>query len=465
MRAACGDPLQLGVAEKALLLGGERCRAVVARPHPVDVKHGHTRHRHERTFRQSRQAIAEQRLCRQSFAELKTWADGDVKETRLLTVLVPSLAIGVDGHGVSPRAIECQSLGEVIGAFHERRQLPVLVVAVGVEEGTFDESEEAWSKNSAGCEVLGGTVVAQVACVLVISHVEACSQAVCQPDVRIESQSQTAEVVTFQRALGIYIAQREVVVRHLVASLHADVVLMRQRLTIEIIVPLCFVVVLLIEIVVRIVLQELECRLPCPRASNQFRCIEAEAAGIHHRSARRCELHTRHAIHLDARSHAGAAPGIYDDNAIGPPDAVQRRTILQHRHTLDVCHIDVCQQVIVETIVQCFPSLLLIKINSVHNHQRHSVSMKGTEAVHQHHHAVALHATPCNGVHLCPQSCSNLVIDAHCAACSKIGCRPQMGDSDVLRIVSGKSLRPQPDWARCTDRLLHSVIPRCHHIQ
>ena len=91
--------------------------------------------------------------------------------------------------------------------------------------------------------------------------------------------------------------------------------------------------------------------------------------------------------------------------------------------------------------------------------------MKGAEAIHQHHHAVSLHTTPGNSVHLCPQSCCYLVIDADGATCSKIGSRLQMGNSNVLRIISGKSLGPQPDWTRCTNGLLHGVIARCRHIQ
>ena len=450
MRTQRGAPHQLGVAEQALLLGGERCRAVAARPHPVDVEHGHTRHRNERALRHARQPVAKERLRRQPPSDVEARGNGDVEGAGLLTVLVARLAVGVDGYGVGPRAVERQPFGKVVGILDERRQLPLLVVAVGMEEGALDESEEAWSEDGAGGEVLGGTVVAQVAPRLAVGYIEARTEAVGEPYIGIEAQPQAVEVVAPEGALRIHIAQREAVVGHLVASLHADVVLLRQRLAVQVVVPARFVVVLLIEIVVGIVLEELERRLARGRAPNQFRGIEAEGAGVHHAGSVGRPLDACHRAHPDACGHTGAATRLDEDDAARAPDAIERGAVLHDGDALHVGHVDVGKQVVVEAVVQRLAPLLLVEIDTIDNDEGHSVGMQRAEAVDEHHDAVSLHAAAGDGAHLASQPCGHLVVHAHGAARAE---------------VAPRTLRPQAYPIGSTHSRLQADVPGCRHVQ
>ena len=131
-------------------------------------------------------------------------------------------------------------------------------VAVRTQHGALGIGKEGGGGRRALVVAGGCTVVAQVARLVGKRGVEAHVELACQLDVGVEAHVQTVHVVHLQRALGVAVAHGEVVVGHVVTTLHVDAVVLGDGRAVDMVLPVGVLVVLRVVVVVGILVEELE---------------------------------------------------------------------------------------------------------------------------------------------------------------------------------------------------------------
>ena len=146
----------------------------------------------------------------------------------------------------------------LIGDVEERIAHLTASISIRREHGALHVGQEGGRRGCSVSVVGGRTIVAQVACLVGKAGIEAYAKSLGELDVGVEADVQTAGTVVLQRTLIIDITQREVVVGHIVTTLHIDVIVLREGCAVNVVLPIGIVVILGIVIIRRILVEKLE---------------------------------------------------------------------------------------------------------------------------------------------------------------------------------------------------------------
>ncbi len=360
--------------------------------------------------------------------ELELRRDAEVDHGVLEAVLVFGLTILQDGHRVGQLPVVILHMGQrlaevvLVGDVEEGVADRAARISVGREHGALHISQE---RGRGGCAVgvVGRrTVVAEVARLVGKACVEAHTELARELDVGVEADVQTAGAIVLQRALVVGIAQRQVVVGHVVTALHVDAVVLRDGRAVDLVLPVGVVVILGIIIIGGILVEELEVGDGCARCAEEVGGIALELACIHHVDELGLKRDTCRQAGRDAGSHGMVAACLDEDDAVGTLGTIESRPVLQHGNLLDVGRRDVGQDVVVETVVEQSAAILLVEDDPVDDDERLGIDVERVETAEEHHVAHASRTVALHGTHIGAQTLLDLVLNGHA-----------IGEAEILR--------------------------------
>ena len=120
------------------------------------------------------------------------------------------------------------------------------IVGVRVYEGRLRQTKHIGRGDVAICIALGPTVVAKVVGIAHIGHVQFGRETLEEVHIGVEADVQTIERVVFGRGLCVGISQREVVHGHVITTLYADTIVLRNGSAVKILGPVRIIVELLV---------------------------------------------------------------------------------------------------------------------------------------------------------------------------------------------------------------------------
>ena len=410
-------PRQAGVAHERVLLREERTHLVLAgRGEALNVVVGHAVDGNVVLLVGAHQVVAEVLLQAEAGAEVEAGRHGNVEHGVLETVLVLGIAIGIEGVGVAQPVVVglvvVQGLIEIALVVHvEVVAQTATGVGVGAEEGALGIGQERGRRDGAVAIGGGRAVVAQVAAQVRERGVEAGVELLREVDVGVEANVQPVHRVVVERALGVGIAQRQVVVGHVVATLHVDAVVLGEGRAVDLLLPVGLVVVLAVVIVVGILVQELEVAHRGVGGLQHFRGIAAILLGAHHIDELGLERHAGRDAGGDAGGHGLVAARVDEDDAVGALGTIEGRAVAQHGDALDVGRRDVGQHVVVEAAVQHLAVALLVEDHAVDHDEGLGIAVERVQTVDEHHAAYAGRAATADGVDLGAQLLLDFLLD------------------------------------------------------
>ncbi len=130
------------------------------------------------------------------------------------------------------------------------------VVCVRINEGALNKTEYIGRGDVLGRIILCPTVVTEVIGITDITHIKGCSKAAPKVNIGIETDVQTVEVSLLCCSIALGITEREVVHCHVITTLYTNAIVLGKTVLIEIALPVCLVVVLLVVKIVGIFIEE-----------------------------------------------------------------------------------------------------------------------------------------------------------------------------------------------------------------
>ena len=123
-------------------------------------------------------------------------------------VLVDSITGRQQGCRVAKRELEGIH-GEVVVSLSRcsRQRTCCIIIDAGVQERRFHQCQEARRRDGAGSEILGSTIVKDVALNLGVRHIKAGLQLRHDSDISVEADIQTIQTILLDGTFTIHVAQ------------------------------------------------------------------------------------------------------------------------------------------------------------------------------------------------------------------------------------------------------------------
>jgi len=340
-------------------------------------------------------------------------------------VLVVAGAILQDGEGVGQRLV-AQRVGRSLAAGQDvvvaAEQAGKLanggVILVGSHQRRLDEGQGRGRRDGTGREVGGEAIVVHITISTRDGDVETGGEVPQDLDVGVETHVHAVEAALLQRVLRVDIAHGEVVHAHIVATLHVDAVVLRQRVAIDLVGPVGVVVVGVVVVAVGIVVEEVEVLilLDVGNGAQQLGSIGAILRGIHHRGQLGDELHAGRYVGIDAGGHGLATLGVDEHHAIGTTGAIEGGGVLEHRHLLNVVGRDAGQDVVELAAVKRAAVALHVLLNAVDDNERLGIAGDAVQTTDEHRGTALGCCRAHDAVHVATQLVGNLGINGHAEA-------------------------------------------------
>ena len=139
--------------------------------------------------------------------------------------------------------------------------------------------------------------------------------------------------------------------------------------------------VLLIIVIGGILVEELELGVLGARTAQELRSIVAILVGIHHVIILGQQGDTGRDTGGDTGSHRLVAAGLDENHTIGTLGTIKSGTVTHHGHLLDICGIDVAEDVIEESVVQHLASILLVDGHTINHYQWLGIHIQRVETL------------------------------------------------------------------------------------
>ena len=257
----------------------------------------------------------------------------------------------------------------------------VYIVGIRTDERCLYHAQHIGRSDVACGIALGPTIVAKVIGITRISEVQTCNKVLEHVYVGVETNAQAVEVVFLGCGIALGITQREVIQCHIITTINAHLVVLRECVVIEVLLPVCLVVIELIVEVVGILVEE-RCSLGAADnvvvglGTNQFADVVAILAGIHHLHLLGRGFKTCIGTEVDARYHALATTGVDEQYAISAFCTITGSTVLDNFYAFNVIGVDDVEHVVDKALVQRAAVVLHIEHYTINNDERLCIAVE-----------------------------------------------------------------------------------------
>ena len=263
------------------------------------------------------------------------------------------------------------------------------VVCIRVYEGRLRQTKHIGRGDVAICIALGPTVVAKVVGIAHIGHVKFSRETLEEVHIGVEADVQTIERVVFGRGLCVGISQREVVHGHVVTTLYADTIVLRNGSAVKILGPVRIVVELLVVKVGGIFVEEGDDHrrgktVSSRRGAEELSKVVSILTGVHHAGTLGRKFHTAESTDVDASGLRMSALGRDFQYAVSSLRTIEGGTVAKDFYTFDVFGIDEVEDIVIETVVQRGATVLHVPNDSVDNDKRLCIGVERVDAIDEH---------------------------------------------------------------------------------
>ena len=232
-------------------------------------------------------------------------------------------------------------------------------------------------------------------------------------DIGVQSHVETREVVTALCSLAKRVAHREVIVSHLITTLHIDTVVRHKGITVNLLCPVGIIMIGLIIIIAGIGIDKLHALYIRGESAQQLSCIEAIVLCTHHLWQTGLEHKLTVDIHINLGSHRLIALGLDEQDATSCLGTIDSRTVLQHGDTLNISNAQVGQQVIIVTGMQHLTVVLHVCDDTINHNQGLGICLKTGQTIHKHGITNTQLATAANRMDISTQLLCHQGVDAY----------------------------------------------------
>ena len=415
-------PGQTGIAHDAVLAGGHTLSHVL----DLDIAGCHQAEG-RRTLKGQVVVLVgvdqrEVEVLAQSEVAVELEARRDAEADHAVAGLVAVLAVaelqdaqGVgQAHGVGKQlAVVLEHLAHVcIGIGQVVALVAVDVEGVGSEEGRLDQREESGCRDGADRQVLLRAVVAQVAVDVAIGSVEAHAELADDLDVAVQSHVEAREVVATQRSIAQGVAHREVVVGHVVTTLHVDAVVGHEGVVINLVRPVGIIMIGVVIIVGGIAVDKLQVLHVGGETREHLGGVEPVVLGTHHLGPAGHQLVLAVDGHVNLGGHAAVALGLDEQHTGSGLGTIDGGSVLQHGDALNVVHIQVGQDIVVISLMQHLAVVLHVGDDTIDDDQRLGVGLQTGDTADEHRVAHTQLSATRNGMDVGTQLLGHQRVDA-----------------------------------------------------
>ena len=327
-------PVEIGVAHDDGLLTRQCCTAVVHTSDALHVVAWHTVRRKIIVLVGVDKAEGKVLSDAPKAVDVPLRANGERDGAVTEVVTVVAITIAKNGNWVGKRSA-IAVVGEyvvqiIVGLSNVVRHVSLCIESEWREERSLDEAEERWRRDDSVGDVVLDSIVAHVAGDIAVAGIETNGCLARKTDVSVEAHVKTRVVGILERSVSEGIAYGEVVVCHVVTTLHVDAVVLSERLVIDLLAPVGVVMELSVIVVIRVGVEELERVGLGSCGSDEFGRIHAELFSIHHIHFLWNEFVTATDAEVDACCHRLVTLGFNHYHTVGCLGSVDGGTILQH---------------------------------------------------------------------------------------------------------------------------------------
>ena len=406
MLAIVARPINAEVIEQGGFLAKLRTDDALHQTQPLHFFQGRTALGHEvlliATVEQVSKAVADGPVR----IDLVAGIDIELELRLLLVVFVLAFAIGQNPIGIG-QTFKSKLLGKeegVVGSgivqtsqnFVGMLQTETVVahitniVGIGVNKRSLNQAEDIGGRDILSGIAFCPTIVAQVVGVAHITHIQTGGESFKKFHIGIEADVEAVEVIVFGGCFTLSVTQRKVVHRHLVTSLHAHAIVLREGRSVKVFLPIGIVMVLLVEKVIFVLVEERNGhrrgqQVGILRCAQELGQIVAILIGIHHRELRGNLLYPTISTDIDARCHRLASLGGDAQNTIGTFRTIEGGTIAEHLYGFNIFGVNQIEYIVDETIVNGGTIILHVPNHAIDNYQGLCIGIERIDTIEQHH--------------------------------------------------------------------------------
>ena len=218
-------------------------------------------------------------------------------------------------------------------------------VSIRTNERSLNKTQDIRRAYIARIVVFSPTIVAKIVSVTGIREVHTSYKVLEHIHISIKTDVQTVKVVLSCSSIALRITQREVIHSHIITTVYTHLIVLCKCIVIEVLLPISFVVIKIIEEVRLILIKERNCLRTCylidvRLCTDKFSNIVTILTSIHHLGLFGTRFISSISAEIDTSRHALTTTSIDEQNTIRTLSTITCGTVLNHLNSFDIIWID-----------------------------------------------------------------------------------------------------------------------------